>query len=288
MSRKGIPGQRMSLSRDWEWAIEDYLHTLAAAGQRDATRKLRDNQLRNMARCLGCPPEDVTAEVLVDWFGQQTWSAEHSRSNQSAVKGFFSWAYKAGRVPVYLGDVLPRLSQPKAAPRPAPDYAWTAALAAADARTTLMLRLAAEIGLRRAEVAQVHSRDAFITGGTAQLVVAGKGGKKRIIPISDALAELIRRGAAGHTPGMPTSGWLFPDGFGGHVSAEWVGTLVGRVLPPGYTMHSLRHRCATRAYRGTRNLRAVQTLLGHASVATTERYTAVDDDEVRAAMLAAL
>jgi integrase len=196
VSRKGIPGQRMSLSRDWEWAIEDYLHTLAAAGQRDATRKLRDNQLRNMARCLGCPPEDVTAEVLVDWFGQQTWNAEHRRSNQSAVKGFFSWAYKAGRVPVYLGDVLPRLSQPKAAPRPAPDYAWTAALAAADARTTLMLRLAAEIGLRRAEVAQVHSRDAFITGGTAQLVVAGKGGKKRIIPISDALAELIRRGAA--------------------------------------------------------------------------------------------
>lgn len=48
-------------------------------------------------------------------------------------------------------------------------------------------------------------------------------------------------------------------------------------------MHTLRHRFASRAYRGTRNLRAVQTLLGHASIATTERYTQVNDDEIRAA-----
>ena len=44
------------------------------------------------------------------------------------------------------------------------------------------------------------------------------------------------------------------------------------------------HRFASRAYRGTPNPRAVQVLLGHASIATTERYTAVDDSEIRAAM----
>jgi integrase/recombinase XerC len=51
---------------------------------------------------------------------------------------------------------------------------------------------------------------------------------------------------------------------------------------------TLCHRFATRAYRGTRNLRAVQLLLGHASIATTERYVAVDDAEIRAAMVAAV
>lgn len=55
-----------------------------------------------------------------------------------------------------------------------------------------------------------------------------------------------------------------------------------------WTLHKLRHRFASKAYRGTRNLRAVQELLGHANVAITERYTAVDDDEMRAAMMAAV
>jgi integrase len=288
MSRKGSGGRRKEIPSAWQWAIEDYLRDLAATGHREATRTLRGNQLRNMARYLGCPPEDVTAAMLVDWFGQQTWSPEHRRSNRSAVRGFFAWAYKQGRVPAHLGDFLPGVPQPKAAPRPAPDDAWAAAMAAADDRTRLMLRLAAEAGLRRAEVAQVNTRDVFVSRGTAQLMVHGKGGKQRIVPISDHLAETIRQGAAGHTPGTPDHGWLFPDGFGGHLSPQWVGIVVARVLPEGYSMHTLRHRFASRAYRGTRNLRAVQTLLGHASIATTERYTAVDDDEIRAAMMSAL
>jgi integrase/recombinase XerC len=111
-----------------------------------------------------------------------------------------------------------------------------------------------------------------------------RAARKRIVPISDSLAGLLRQGAAGHTPGMPIEGWLFPTGRGGHLTIHHVGSLVGRVLPPGFTMHALRHRFASRAYRGTRNLRAVQVLLGHQSIATTERYCAVDDFEIRAAM----
>lgn len=114
-----------------------------------------------------------------------------------------------------------------------------------------------------------------------QLLIHGKGGKQRIVPISDTLAAAIRAQA-------PAGGWLFPNGEGSHLTAEWVGELVRGVLPPDWTMHTLRHRFSSRAYRGTRNLRAVQVLLGHESIATTERYTAVDDDELRAAMTAAL
>jgi integrase len=63
--------------------------------------------------------------------------------------------------------------------------------------------------------------------------------------------------------------------------------LIADALPGDWTAHTLRHRFASRAYRGSRNLRAVQRLLGHESVLSTERYTAVDDDEIRAAAASA-
>lgn len=281
--------RRKDLPPDWVQPVEDYLLTLAAAGRREATLRTRRSYLSHMARELGVPPDAVTADHLVDWFGRQThWALETRRGYRNAARSFFSWAYRAGRAPVYLGDDLPSVRQHKGPPRPTPDDAWRSALAAADPRTKLMLRLAGEAGLRRAEVAQVHTGDLLeYPGGGTQLMVHGKGGKKRVVPIADELADLLQQGAAGHTPGMPAEGWLFPDGAGGHLKPYWVGMLVSGVLPDGYTMHTLRHRFATRAYRGTRNLRAVQTLLGHESIATTERYTAVDDDEIRAAASAA-
>lgn len=221
---------------------------------------------------------------MIAWFSVQThWAFETRRSYRTSAMNFFSWLYASGRVPVYLGDALPKVRCLKGSPRPAPHDAWAAVLAAvlaaADPRVTLMLRLAGEAGLRRAEVAQVRTNDVFVAVGSAQLIVRGKGGKQRLVPISSELAEFVRRGAAGHTPEMGAYEWgkygrLFLDGEGGHLTARWVGTLVSRVMPEGHTMHTLRHRFAMRVYRGSRNLRAVQALMGHSSVATTEIYTA--------------
>lgn len=158
-------------------------------------------------------------------------------------------------------------------------------MVAADPRTDVMLQLAA-VGMRRSEVAQVSTHD-LISDGPC-LLVHGKGDKRRVIPISEKLATLIAAGAAGHTEGAPATGYLFPGKCGGHLSPRWVGRLCGRVLPGIWTMHTLRHRAATKAFRVTRNIRAVQKLLGHESVATTEIYTLVDEDEVRQAMNAAI
>lgn len=160
---------------------------------------------------------------------------------------------------------------------------------AASPREQLMIRLAAEAGLRRAEVAQVHTDDLITDSGGYVLIVHGKGAKQRCVPISDDLASQIRQGAVGHTPGAAEAGYLFPNSKDGTapLSAMYVGAMVSEVLGDGCTMHMLRRRFATRAYRGSRNLRAVQTLLGHESVVTTQRYTAVDDQDLRAAMNAA-
>jgi integrase len=142
-----------------------------------------------------------------------------------------------------------------------------------------MALLAGEAGLRRAEVAVVHCNDLLRDDAGWSLIVHGKGGKQRVVPLTDRLAAEIRTYAP--------RGYLFPGRIDGHVSPSWVGTVISNLMPPGWTMHKLRHRFATRGYAGTRNLRAVQEALGHASVATTQRYTAVANDEVRSVSEAA-
>ena len=115
----------------------------------------------------------------------------------------------------------------------------------ADQRVRLAIRIAVEAGLRRGEAAQVHTRDLIEGAAGAQLLVHGKGGKKRVVPISDSLAQAIRRGPAGHTPGAPADGWLFPARDNGPLTAQYVGAArrrrAARQLDDAHTSAPLRH-----------------------------------------------
>lgn len=271
--------------QSWVDAVDQFIIAEASIGRPPTTNKLRREQLLYMGRCIGCAPTELTTDDIVTWFGKQAWKLETRRSYRSTVRVFCAYLHRTGATVSNPAAGLPSIKSGAPMPRPTPDYAWQHACCNCDPRVAVMLRLAAEAGLRRAEVAQVHTRD--LQDGPS-LLVHGKGAKERVIPISDDLARLIHRGPAGHTAGAPQVGWLFPGDTGGHLHPKRVGTLVSRVLPDGWTMHTLRHRFATRAYRATRNLRAVQVLLGHESIVTTQRYLAIDDDEVRATMLGAL
>lgn len=173
---------------------------------------------------------------------------------------------------------MPAIPEPYALPRPIPDDALGKALAAADDRTRLILRLAAEAGLRRSEIAQVHSRDLSWTGTGWTLRILGKGAKERMVPLSDELAETLQA--------LPP-GWALPATRGGaHLTPERVANLAQNALPDPYTLHTLRHRFATTAYRLTHDLLAVQQLLGHSNPATTRRYVGLDADALRSVVTA--
>lgn len=111
----------------------------------------------------------------------------------------------------------------------------------------------------------------------------------RRVPLSDDLAEQVQARGTGWTfQGQMRDGRaIHGDRSAGHLSAGRVGELVSELLPDGWTTHTLRHRFASAAYRADRDIRAVQELLGHVSVATTQVYTAVPDDAKRRAALAA-
>lgn len=279
-------GKPKAIPTSWLPLVNGYLSHLAAGDMPQTTINTRRSHLARTARGLRCAPSEVTEDILVSWFGlQKHWATETRRSYRTTLRGFYRWAFRHKHVAEDLGYALPRVKARKPMPRPTPETVRAEALAHADDRLALMLAMA-DHGMRRGEVAVASTTDLIVEGPS--LLVHGKGNKRRVIPITEKLATMIAAGAAGHTRGAPSSGFLFPGRDHGHLSPRWVGTLCADAMPGIWTMHSLRHRTATRAYKATHDIVAVQQLLGHDSIATTQMYTLVEEDKVRLAMLAAV
>lgn len=265
----------------WESALERFDTWLIASGHSPQTRKLRRAHLRSIARTIGCDgPGAVTSSALADIVGNPRWSSAHRDAIRGSLRKFYAYCTLMGIADDDPSAVLPTVKVAAPAPRPATDAIWVDLLAGAGPVVGLAARLAAEVGMRRAEVAQSHTNDLVEGVDGVQLIVHGKGGRQRVVPISSGLAAEIRSA-------RPAGGFVFPGRCDGHISPHYLGKLISAGMPRGWSMHKLRHRFATRAYAGTGDLRSVQELLGHSSVATTQRYTAVSARELRAAADAA-
>jgi integrase len=221
-------------------------------------------------------PEDVTTEQIVQVFARQQWKPETRKAYRNTISSFFHWLHKSGRRADDPSLDVPRVKKPHAHPRPCPDQYITAAMQKATPSEKLMIRLGAECGLRRGEIARIHSDDVVADSAGRSLIVRGKGDKQRIVPLPDDLANTV----------METKGYLFPGRFGGHVEESYIGDHISRLLPDGYAAHTLRHRFATTAYAATHDLFVVAELLGHESVETTEHYVAMPDGRLREATAA--
>src|SRR5581483_9861482 len=153
-----------SLSYDlptaWTTAIDGWLTWLIAAGTSPATRRTRRAHIRRVARELGAAdPRDVTGDDLLLILGRPDYSIEHRRGMRGSLGSFYRWCVASKLLDEDPTLTLPSVRAAIAAPRPATDEIWSQILATADERTRLMARLACEAGLRRAEVACVHSND---------------------------------------------------------------------------------------------------------------------------------
>lgn len=256
----------------WAW-IEPWSSALRAAGKSAGTVRLRVYEVTRFAAHVGVEPGDVGPDDVAEWFACHEWARDTRRVVLYSLRSFYAWAVGTGRLPVAadptaaLGSLPP--SPPR--PRPLPEPLYGAALERASDDVRLMLRLAGDHGLRRAEVARVHSRDLQLDAAGWSLLVHGKGDRDRLVPLTELVAGELRR----------RDGWAFPSGRGGHLAPITVGRMVARVLPDGWTMHSLRHRAATRYYALDRDLVTIRDLLGHQSLDTTRRYIQTPDDARR-------
>ena len=169
-------------------------------------------------------------------------------------------------------------------------------------RLACMIELIYAAGLRVSELCALSV--AMVASGPPWLRVRGKGSKERIAPLNEAARTAVSAYLAvriAHLPrtrkseaGDRANPWLFPStGKSGRITPRRVGQLLDACAvragldPERVSPHVLRHAFATHLLEGGADLRSVQTLLGHADIATTQIYTHVASDRLRAAVQSA-
>lgn len=191
----------------------------------------------------------------------ETLKPETLKSYRSAFRSYYQWAHHIGRTATNPADELMPIRIPKTVPLLAPDESVQLGLIAASLDVRHMI-LAGRMGcLRLSEIANLHMDNRV--GSVFR--VTGKGRKTRNVPINDDWMPTVLA-----IERQRSSGYYLPGLYGGAIHT----TTVYRKIEErtGFNPHALRHAGATAAYESTHDLRAVQELLGHASLATTERY----------------
>lgn len=157
------------------------------------------------------------------------------------------------------------------------------------ARDVAVATLLYGCGLRISEALALRGRDAR---ATESLRILGKGGKERLVPLIPVAAQAIADYARLCPHDLPADGPLFRGARGGALNARIITRAMAGLrarlgLPASATPHALRHSFATHLLAAGGDLRAIQELLGHASLATTQIYTGVDTARLMSAYRAA-
>ncbi|MDQ6963285.1 MAG: tyrosine recombinase XerC [Mariprofundales bacterium] len=277
-------------------AMARYLTQLASV-QRYSPHTI-DGYRRDFSSLLEHLPQGV-ALVDVERSALESWlvalhgrglSASSLARHLSAVRSLMDWAEQEGLIAhnAAIGIPLPKL--PSRLPRAVapeqrqqllsdlthqlPDDPWKS-------RDLALVVVMYGCGLRVSEAVALNVHDLELCGGDSLLhVQAGKGNKQRQLPIPAGAVALLQHYVA-LRPLLPMQAALFVNRRGGRITSRSVQRLVKRLalekgLDQAVTPHRLRHAFATDMLAGGADLRAIQELLGHQSLATTERYTHLD------------
>jgi integrase/recombinase XerC len=153
------------------------------------------------------------------------------------------------------------------------------------ARDAAVMALLYGSGLRISEALGLKRRDVPAPGAGDTLIVNGKGNKTRMVPVLQNVLTLIQDYAAMCPFPLPASGPMFVGARGGPLSPRIIQLTMERLrgalgLPDSATPHALRHSFATHLLNRGGDLRAIQELLGHASLSTTQIYTGIDTERL--------
>jgi integrase/recombinase XerC/integrase/recombinase XerD len=283
----------------WRDALAAFERDLSVRGASEATRRAYRNdvgQLASWAAGRGLDPEGIGHRDLrrfaAHLSGEGAKPASVARK-LAAIRSFYGALLRAGRVGANPAELVATPKQGSKLPRVLGQDEVEALLDRIPARTALelrdraMLELAYSCGLRAEEVISLNTDSPDFEG--ERLRVEGKGGKTRLVPIGEPAQQALRRylERGRHAllgPGDEPALLLSKSGRRLHPSdvrrrlGRWVheAAIAGGVSP-----HVLRHSFATHLLEGGADLRAIQELLGHSSLSTTQIYTRVEPSWMR-------
>jgi integrase/recombinase XerD len=265
-------------------------NTVAAYG-----RDLRDlaARLRRGRRSL----LEAGADDIVDWMEALRRAGRKSSTvarRLAAARGFFRHLGQEGRLPRDPTEHIERPRLPRPLPRTLSRQAAAALVEAPDVTTPRGLRDRAALellyasGLRASECLGLALGDVNLNAGYVQCV--GKASKERMVPVGEEALAWIRRYLAEARPRLlrarRDSGRLFLGPSGGSLTRQALWQIVRRAartagIRARVSPHTLRHCFASHLLEGGADLRAVQTMLGHADIGTTQIYTHLPSATIR-------
>jgi integrase/recombinase XerD len=243
-------------------------------------------------------PAELDLGVVSGWLGSLSkagLSAKSAARHLSSLRGFLRFLQKEGALSSDPSALAARPRATRRLPHALAEQDVLRLLETPDVTTLrglrdrAMLSLAYAAGLRVSELVNLGLGDVDFSRGV--VAAFGKGGKRRLVPLGEVtlnhLGEYLRRRS--EAPSIePESAILFRSPRGGGLTRQGFWKIVRRYavaagISGGAHPHQLRHSFATHLLAGGADLRSVQTMLGHADVATTEIYTHVTRDHVRRA-----
>ena len=245
----------------------------------------------------GAVPEEVTSDDIMAYFaGRRNISKRTQSRILSAMRSFFNYLILEG----YISDnPCDRVEAPKIG-RILPDVLSVedvdAIISSVDTSTwrglrdRALLEVMSGCGLRVSEATGLRISEIFFDEGFVRII--GKGDKQRLVPLGDMASDALKAylQARPAPDGPENSDFVFLNARGGRLSRISAFNLVkDRAMAAGVNKvispHSLRHSFATHLIANGADLRAVQEMLGHESILTTEIYTHIDERTWQAAIL---
>lgn len=263
-----------------------------ARAQNGDLRKLLDFALRSRWESWSVSPRTLRGFALE--LGERGLDPASQARALSTVRAFYHWLFETGQVAVNPASGLRNPKQAKKLPAFLTEGESTALLDLppgldfVSTRLRCLLELLYASGLRVSELVGLDLQD--VLGAERTLRVLGKGRKERLVPFHakaerELEAYLQQRGAFLATKGLPPSPAIFLNQRGGRLTPTTVRTLLRKALEHAavrarVSPHALRHSFATHLLNAGMDLRAIQELLGHASLSTTQRYTHLSLEEL--------